>query len=1461
MCPDVCSFCFNRHEGECVVPCLLNVCVYCYGANDQCTCLRIFGPCNRCLVWHLASCCERHSFEDRRYLDGSFSSCSICGIWHGSDDCVQKRYLDSLYAGDTISPCNRCNTWHGADVCAQRAALVSVDRPIRNSRLLRNRAVANVGSLLLHATLAPAHSDAASDRHNVGSMSTSCTHCGARFWPGERIECCFAGSLVITEPIIPQSLSDLILKSNVRQHLRSYNMAMAMASVGHSKSGFPDGVFAMSGKSYHRVGSLVPRDDQATSFAQIYTLDTSMATDRRSQLFGNRLDPAVLRDLHDLLKVHNRYVSEFCHAAASEVHELLWSSEDDIMGMQMGALVCSTGKQRPIVIKRRDDESCPYAHELQMISDGHSLYHTLAYPLLFPTGAPGWYHGMSRVDRDGVTRRSVTLHDYGRYMLMHRERLSHIQQCRNLALEFYCDMWAQNEARAASFHSLPSQQAKYRMGRKCAVEDQIHSAGRLADVSVPMLLPSSFIGSAKWYHMLYLDALTLPQRFHSPDLFITFTCNPKWPEIQDELPRGHSHLDHPDIVARVFYLKFKAMMEDIVDRQIFGAVQGFVWRIEWQARGLPHVHLLIILVTAIRTARQVDAVVSAEVPDPAMFPELYCIINEFQLHAPCDHDPTAGCRDNPKNQCKRRFPKAMSRETVLLGNRYPLYRRRGRFCCEVKGRLLTDDWVVPFSPFLSLKYRAHINVEIASSIKSFKYVYKYVLKPPDSAVISINEIQAFLSGRLLSAAEAVWRLLGLPLHKEFPSIVRLHIHLPNAHTIVFDPTADPNDLHDAAQSSTSTLLQWFDLNHSDTFARSLLYSQIPEYYVWNNEMWLRRKTKQRSLGRIFAVSSRNQELFALRRLLSVVRGATGWDDLRIVDGHCYESFQAACGARGMLADDGDIIDAFNETAQTCCSLDQLRQQFATLLLNRQCQNVPQFFEMMWVHLCRDSVVNPRNCAEALWSIEDVFASFGRSLTEADFGMILPQRPSHMCLRLTMFMERHMFDRSESESRRAAILATFTNEQDQALAAVMAAVDGNSPTNIFTILASAGCGKTMWVEGLTWSLRALGLIIINVAASALAATLLPGGSTAHSAFRIPIPTTSSSFCGIKSAERELIRQCKVICYDEVSMVGKEVAECLNRLLQDVMQCSEPFGGKVVVFLGDFKQLLPVEPGRKYPATVKDCSWWPQTNVLRFTKNFRAAVHPEFCALLEVIGNGSLEQVPIPASTRADSVADLISKVYGDNILAVSSSRHLIMAFTLEMCNEINVACLAAIPGDEFCAVAHDDTKDNRQPDLYTDDYLSTLPLHGVPPSSLPMKVGARYMIIKNYNPAVGACNGTLCELLQFTRNIAHVKIQTGIHAGRVILLPRCSCHVSRENSGLPFDFTRVQFPLIPAYAVSVHKSQGQSLCRIGIIVDRDSFAHGQVYTALSRTSGWDNITVLMPCDDTFIVNKVYRHVLE
>jgi hypothetical protein len=286
-----------------------------------------------------------------------------------------------------------------------------------------NRAVHELSNAdISNEICAPASSDAATDRHDVGSMSMLCIHCGARFWRGEKINCCYDGSLTVPDVEVPASLAALIRCTEVRQQLRSYNMAMALASVGHEKKGFPDGVFVMSGKSYHHVGTMVPNDGQPLCFAQIYSLDTTTATERRCNIFGDRLDRHVLSSLHNELLRYNPLVSEFAAAVASDVPELIWSSEDSIEGMQIGALVAAVGRKRSIVIKRRDNVNSRFANNLQFIDDGHALYHSLSYPLLFPTGARGWFAGLSRYDQGSPIPHRVSLQDYGRYVLMHRQR-------------------------------------------------------------------------------------------------------------------------------------------------------------------------------------------------------------------------------------------------------------------------------------------------------------------------------------------------------------------------------------------------------------------------------------------------------------------------------------------------------------------------------------------------------------------------------------------------------------------------------------------------------------------------------------------------------------------------------------------------------------------------------------------------------------------------------------------------------------------------------------------------------------------------------------------------------------------------------------------------------------------------------------------------------------------------------
>ncbi len=157
-----------------------------------------------------------------------------------------------------------------------------------------------------------------------------------------------------------------------------------------------------------------------------------------------------------------------------------------------------------------------------------------------------------------------------------------------------------------------------------------------------------------------------------------------------------------------------------------------------QARGLPHAHMLLILASPLLSTRHIDKIVSAEVPDPHQHPILHELVQDLMIHTPCDLDDSAGCRaDN--QACKRHFPKDMARTTAILPNSFPQYRRRGQFHCKVKDRLVSDDWVVPHNATLLLRYRCHVNVEVASHIKCFKYVYKYGKPLPQDVTQSLAD--------------------------------------------------------------------------------------------------------------------------------------------------------------------------------------------------------------------------------------------------------------------------------------------------------------------------------------------------------------------------------------------------------------------------------------------------------------------------------------------------------------------------------------------------------------------------------------------------------------------------------------------------------------------------------------------------------------------------------------------------
>jgi hypothetical protein len=134
---------------------------------------------------------------------------------------------------------------------------------------------------------------------------------------------------------------------------------------------------------------------------------------------------------------------------------------------------------------------------------------------------------------------------------------------------------------------------------------------------------------------LYQDGMAIVRKLGKADLFVTFTCNPKWPEIQKALLPGQTAADRPDIVARVFQLRLKRLMDQLIKEGVFGDVEGYLVTVEWQKRGLPHAHILIILKRRFRllSCDDFDSVVCAEIP-PEGSP-LRPIVVDQMIHGPC----------------------------------------------------------------------------------------------------------------------------------------------------------------------------------------------------------------------------------------------------------------------------------------------------------------------------------------------------------------------------------------------------------------------------------------------------------------------------------------------------------------------------------------------------------------------------------------------------------------------------------------------------------------------------------------------------------------------------------------------------------------------------------------------------------------------------------------------------------
>jgi hypothetical protein len=312
------------------------------------------------------------------------------------------------------------------------------------------------------------------------------------------------------------------------------------------------------------------------------------------------------------------------------------------------------------------------------------------------------------------------------------------------------------------------------------------------------------------------------------------------------------------------------------------------------------------------------------------------------------------------------------------------------------------------------------------------------------------------------------------------------------------------------------------------------------------------------------------------------------------------------------------------------------------------------------------------------------------------------------------------------------------------------------------------------------------------------------------------------------------------------------------LKDICHSEDRFGGKLILLAGDFRQIAPVVKGGSSAdsinSSIKFSYFWREVKIFHLNKSIRLKGDEDYSKFILDVGEDRVskirmdnsEVIPLNLINATDNLEDLIKFVYPDNILnnpEICCSR-VILSGTNYTIDEINSIIIHKLTGELvvlYSADTCEDSGENREAVYINTNLLHTINEPGIPNHKIELKIGAVCILIRNLSFDDGLVNGTKLIIKSISKRLLETYLPGD--KNKTVFIPRICFKFQAGRAGITI--LRRQFPIKLAYAMTINKSQGQTIEVVGLDLRNDVFAHGQLYVALGRVRSRDTIKLLLP----------------